>query len=208
MDHSNLNCFTEPFQFHMLMIIQVQLALHASAWFITLILEKPYRHIPISSRYRHFLAVQVRDTAVQFTVLPFSLDIAPRVLTKMMKPVAQVLSHLGVEILMYLYDWLVPSLDHLQCEVHCNLTLLLAHQSGLLINFTKSHLIPIQEGMGLSDSCSLIITRQLLKSIVKDALCPICLEQSQSSVGKPSKLIQLCGGKWFQWAVYVTLPRL
>lgn len=68
--------------------------------------------IPIALRYRTFLTVLVEDTVLQFTVLPFRLNIALRVFTKMEKPMSQALAHPGVKIVTYLDDWLVQSPNH------------------------------------------------------------------------------------------------
>lgn len=71
-------------------------------------------HIPIVPRFCLFLAVQLGRTIVHFTVFPFSLNIAPKISTKMTKLVAQAHSHLDVEIILYLDDWLIQALDCLK----------------------------------------------------------------------------------------------
>lgn len=47
-DLSCLNHFVDPYQFPMLMVAYVHLALHPSAWFATLNLESAYWHVPIA----------------------------------------------------------------------------------------------------------------------------------------------------------------
>lgn len=56
------------------------------------------------------LALQVNRDVLQCKALPFGLNIVP-----------QTLSQLGVEVLLYLDDWL--DLDHCLCEQHRVLTL-------------------------------------------------------------------------------------
>lgn len=74
----------------------------------------------------------------------FNLNIAPSVVTKVMKPISQVLSHLGIEIHQNLEDWLIQVSYRPQCEVHHDLTLSMACQRGFLINLAKSHLVLTQ----------------------------------------------------------------
>lgn len=87
MDLSCLNEFIEPFQFHMLIFCQVCLTLQLEACFATLDLERAYWHIPFSPRYWQRLAIQWGDCIFQFTFLPFGLNFALRVFTKMIKPI-------------------------------------------------------------------------------------------------------------------------
>lgn len=81
-DFSHPNCIIELFQFQIVIITQVHLPVRLGAWFFTLELENAYWHIPINQRYRHFLVVEVGDTVLQFTILPFSLNIMPQVMMK------------------------------------------------------------------------------------------------------------------------------
>lgn len=71
------------------------LALHPGAWFVTLDLQNACCHILIDLRYLYFLAVKVKDTDLHFMVLPFSFNIALKVFTKTMKPMANAPSNLG-----------------------------------------------------------------------------------------------------------------
>lgn len=140
------------------MTAKIHLALRLGAWFITHTLQNAYWHIPIDPRCKHFLAVQMEDTILQFTAVLFGLNIAPPVLTKIMKPMAHALSHLRIKILMYFDNWVIQAQDCLHCDIHQGPTLSLACKRGLLINLTKSHLDSenclVQDGTGLSDSYS------------------------------------------------------
>lgn len=80
---NHLNRFIDSYKFHTFMAAQAHLAFHLGAWFVTFDHKEAYWHIPIMPRYRCFLAIQVRETVLQFTVLPFGLNLAPWVFTKM-----------------------------------------------------------------------------------------------------------------------------
>lgn len=63
-------------------------------------------------------------------------------------------------------NWLVQASDRQQCKVHHYLTLTVVQKTGLLIKFSKSHLIPTQtinmaQQMGLTDNDSPSDSRQL-----------------------------------------------
>lgn len=57
------------------------------------------RHVPIHCWIEKFLEIQVDKHVLQFTVLPFSISIAPRVFTKLREVVASTLCHQGVKVL-------------------------------------------------------------------------------------------------------------
>lgn len=67
-------------------------------------LESTYWHVLIHPRFHKFLAVQVGHDTFQFKVLPFSLNIALRVFTKLTKVVVQRLAAMNVQVLAYLDD--------------------------------------------------------------------------------------------------------
>lgn len=85
----HMNCFVLTQRFRMLTVSLVQLALRRVSWFTAVDLESAYWQIPIHPRFCMFLAVQVGHDTFQFKVLTFSLNIAPRVLMKLMKVVVQ-----------------------------------------------------------------------------------------------------------------------
>lgn len=76
---------------------------------------------PICLRYCRLYVVQMGETVLQFTVLPFRLSTALCTFTKLTRPLAQALSTLGV-------------------EVHRDITLAHASQMGSLLSLTKFHL--------------------------------------------------------------------
>ena len=107
-------------------------------------LKDAYWHVPIHKRFRPYLAFSAGGVNYQFQVLPFGLNLAPRIFTKIMCPVHNILSDHGVEILMYLDDWLIFASSYEECERMVNTTLHIGQSMGLLFNLDKSHLTPTQ----------------------------------------------------------------
>lgn len=93
----------------MLTVSQVCLAMKAGLWFATLDLENTYWHIPIANRFHRYLAAQLEQQVLLFMVLPFGLNLASRVFTKMVCHVTHDHSRRGDRVLMYLDDWLVQA---------------------------------------------------------------------------------------------------
>jgi hypothetical protein len=83
--------------------------------------------------------------ARKFTGMPFRLDIAPRVFTKIMKLVVASLRSQGVLLIIYLDDILtiVSSVEIL--NLHKKLAIDLLEPLGFLINYKKSNLISFQQ---------------------------------------------------------------
>lgn len=61
-----------------------------------------------------------------------------------MNLLTQALSHWGMEVLIYLDDWLIEALYHLQIRAHRDLTLPFAWERGFLFIHAESHLTPTQ----------------------------------------------------------------
>ncbi|MEL7522376.1 MAG: reverse transcriptase domain-containing protein, partial [Cyanobacteria bacterium J06553_1] len=106
------------------------------------VLKDAYWHVPIHKRYRPFLAFSAGKRVYQFRVLPFGLNIAPRVFTRILRPVHNALAQAGVQMLMYLDDWLVFASSAEECNTMVETTLQIGRRMGLLFNLDKSHLLP------------------------------------------------------------------
>ena len=143
-DLSRLNRFIMCCHFRMLSVAQVRLALRPGAWMVSLDLESAYWHVPVHPRFRRYLAVRVDDLVLQSTVMPFGLNIAPRVFTKLTKVVASLLARHGVSSLMYLDDWLLQASSRERVLRDLEVTLRVCRAMGFRFNLPKSCLVPSQ----------------------------------------------------------------
>ena len=105
-------------------------------------MKDAYWHIPIAKTFRPFLAFSAGMRNYQFKVLPFGLNIAPRVFSKVLQPLHSILTNLGVQIVMYLDDWLIFAPTESQCRWMVDTTLRVGKDMGILFNKEKSHLSP------------------------------------------------------------------
>ena len=102
-----MNLHIPTFRFRMTTFSTVRETLRPH-WFLASIgLKDAYWHVPIHKASRPYLAFSAGFQEFQFRVLPLGLNIAPRVLTKTLRPVHARLASEGVNILMYPDDWLV-----------------------------------------------------------------------------------------------------
>ena len=152
LDVSRLNKHITPFKFKMTTVASVRLALRPGCYMASLDLKDAYWHVPIHRSYRPYLAFSAGGRVFQFRVMPFGLNIAPRVFTRILRPVHQALVREGVQVLMYLDDWLIYASSSEDCLRMVKRTLEVGRGMGLLFNLEKSHLLPTQslQWLGMS----------------------------------------------------------
>ena len=86
-------------------------------------LQDAYFHVPIHPSSRKYLRFAFENRVYQFQVLPFGLNTAPQVFTRLGHTVSANLHRQGVLVIPYLDDWLVH---------HPDRQVLLLHQAQLL----------------------------------------------------------------------------
>ena len=85
-----------------------------------------------------------KNQTFQFRTLPFGLNIAPRVLTRSLKPVAAFLRKIGVCLVIYLDDILVIGSQIEKTRRFTEMAMNLIESQGFIINKEKSILKPVQ----------------------------------------------------------------
>jgi len=87
-------------------------------YFTSIDLKDAYYAIPIHPSSRKYLKFQYRSELFQFTCLPFGLSCAPRIFTKVLKPVVKYFRKLGILLVIYLDDLLLISSSIAQANMH------------------------------------------------------------------------------------------
>ena len=77
--------------------------------------------------------------------MPFGLNVAPRVFTKLLKPFVAWLRGQGIRLIIYLDDILIMASSAELVKQHKQITIRLLESLGFLINYDKSMLIPTQK---------------------------------------------------------------
>lgn len=111
----------------------------------TLDLKDAYFQIPIHPLHRPLLRFCHAGKVWQLTALPFGLSTAPRAFTKVMKAVLSYAHLHGVRLHMYLDDWLVNPNNQSSSLSDTQWLLGVCRTLGLLVNESKSDLVPSQE---------------------------------------------------------------
>jgi hypothetical protein len=118
---------------------------HVGDWLASIDLTDAYLHIPIHMESRRFLRFTVQDIKFQFKVLPFGLNTAPCVFTKVLGQVVARLHLSSVYVNPYLDDWLLRNPGEATLATHVALTQRTLQSLGFLINHAKSQLKPVRE---------------------------------------------------------------
>jgi len=96
----------------------------------------------------------------EFACLPFGLASAPRVFTKIMKPVVVMLCKTGVRLIVYLDDILIMAESKQLENRHAQLVFSTLENLGFVVNYEKSVMIPspVMEFLGfLVDSTTMTL---------------------------------------------------
>ena len=144
-------------------------------WLTTIDLKDVYFLILVYPCHQKFLLFTWKERLYQFQCLPFGLSCAPRVFTKVIKPVVAFLRERGIKLIIYLDDLLIISSCPEILSVQINLIRDLFQILGLIINETKSQMTPTQEVVFLGfhlfiSKMTISLPQEKMKRIKQDAV--------------------------------------
>ena len=143
-DLSSLNKFLDAPRFRMETAASITHATVPGMWATSLDLKDAFFHIPIAPAYRKFLRFRIDDRGYQFRALPFGLTMSPYVFTKVLAPVGAFARTLGLDLHLYLDDWILLMSSEDTSRLATDWLLHLAQALGLIINVPKCDLTPAQ----------------------------------------------------------------
>jgi hypothetical protein len=114
-------------------------------WLVKIDLKDAYLTVPIWKNHQKYLRFLWKDNMLEFACLPFGLATAPRVFTKLMKPVVALLRQWGIRLIIYLDDILIMAESQDLVLHQAASTLNLLESLGFLVNYKKSQLVPSQQ---------------------------------------------------------------
>ena len=114
------------------------------AWGASLDLQDAYLHIPIRKNLHKFMAFS-HGHQLYFKVLPFGLNVAPMIFTKILKHPLSRLHQEGIPVLAYLDDWISWAPNKIILQINLRKILTTLRGLGFLINLKKSHLTPTSD---------------------------------------------------------------
>ena len=161
-------------------------------WMISIDLKDAYLSVSVAQHYRHLLRFMWEGQLFQFQCLPFGLSTAPRVFTKVMKPVMSLLRQHGIRVIIFIDDTLVMAQKQEDLLIMTREIITLLHLLGFSINWDKSALIPSQEIQFLgfvvnSVTMTMSLPEEKIKSIAR--ACQTILKQETVTVRELSRVL-------------------
>lgn len=114
-------------------------------WLTSVDLKDAYYSVPVYSTNREFLKFIWKNQCYQYTCFPNGLSSAPRVFTKLLKPVFSTLRKKSFESVTYIDDILLLGDSFEHCAKHVGSTSTLLDSLGFTIHPTKSVMVPVLE---------------------------------------------------------------
>jgi len=199
-DLKELNAFVRYQHFKMENLESVKFVIEKGDYMVKIDLQDAYFLISIIPEHREFLRFYWKGVLYEYLCVPFGLCSAPRVFTKLLRPVVAYLRERGIRLVIYLDDMLFfnQSVAGLLSDVQLAISLL--ERLGFIINYKKSNLDPSQV-MGylgtIIDSVSLSFSLPPEKVSHIIGLCNSLLVKSEHV--KMRDLAKVMGN--FAWAI-------
>ncbi|XP_066262382.1 uncharacterized protein [Euwallacea similis] len=111
----------------------------------TLDLREAYLLLPVCKAYRKYLRFSFRGDLYEYNAMPFGLNCAPLIFTKLMKSVLYFLRRNGFVSVLYLDDFFLFGDSYTECLKNTHHTIDTLHSLGFSINYSKSNFIPCQQ---------------------------------------------------------------
>lgn len=105
-------------------------------------LKDAYFLIPVHKKHRKYLRFIFEGKLYEFCCVPFGLNTAPFLFTKIIKPLIKHLRSKGFLSINYLDDFLLLGSTRQECLKNVITTISLLESLGFIINYDKSSLIP------------------------------------------------------------------
>jgi len=149
-------------------------------------IKDAYYTVPIATEHQKFLKFRWRDKLYQYTCLPNGLASAPRIFTKLLKPVFNILRQKGYLSSSYIDDCYLQGATYGECHDNVQETVMLLGDLGFPIHNEKSVLIPSQVLTFLGFVLNSVTTTVQLTDGRKQKLKNVCL----NLVNKETYIVQ------------------
>ena len=163
-------------------------------YMINIDLTDVYLSVPIHQESQKFLRFIWQNKAYQFKAMPFGLNVAPRVFTKLLKPVVAWLRGQGIRLIIYLDDILIMASSVELVKQHKQITIRLLESLGFLINYDKSMLIPTQKiqflGLLIDSTQMLFILPETKTTSIRKA-CQLLVNKQRPTIREVSRVLGL-----------------
>ena len=197
-DLKNLNEHIHAPHFSMFTTSSVLSSVEKGDYAFKIDLQDAYFHVPIHPSSRKYLRFAFENRVYQFRVLPFGLNTAPQVFTRLGHTVTAYLHRQGVSVIPYLDDWLVHHPDRQVLLRHQALLLDTLDLVGFILNQKKSELDLTQDLQFLGIHLRLDLGRALLPESKAGEIVACARHLSSLKVLNYSQVSHLMGS--LNWA--------
>ena len=140
-----INDFVAYHKFKMDTLESVIQLVNPGCFMASIDLKDAYYTISIAIEHRKYLRFLWRDKMFQFTCLPNGLASAPRIFTKLLKPIFAHLRLLGHIVVGYIDDTYIQGNNYQDCLENVQATSKILTDCGFVLHPTKSVLVPSQQ---------------------------------------------------------------
>ena len=144
-DLKNLNAHIHAPHFRLFSTNSVLSSVRKGDYAFKIDLQDAYFHVPIHPSSRKYLRFTFENKVYQFRVLPFSLNTAPQIFTRLGHTVTGYLHRLGISVIPYLDDWSIHHPDRQVLLQHQAQLLSTLDLVGFILNRKKSELDLVQD---------------------------------------------------------------
>lgn len=181
--------------FKMETLVTALLLINKNCFMASIDLKDAYYSVPINKEDRKFLRFNWNNKLFEYTCLPNGLACAPRIFTKLLKPVFSYLRSLGYISVYYLDDCLLIGNTELECSNNVRCTLEIFQRLGFTINYEKSCLTPSNSiiflGFLLNSSSMTIRLPSIKINKIKSACNNLIVNRSSVTIRELASLIGL-----------------
>ena len=182
-------------KFRMESLGHIHSLLKQGGFLIKIDLQDAYMSVPVAPKSRSLLVFIFDGKIYCFKVMPFGLNSAPRIFTKLFKPILRLLRSQGMLLIIYLDDILLiaPTAD--LCLAQGKFLMKLLQDLGFLVNMNKSVLTPTQRIIFLDfpiDSVNMTISLPEEKQLAIIQKANSLLGQNLVSIRNLCQFVGMC----------------
>ena len=182
-------------KFRMESLGNIRSLLKPGGFMIKIDLQDAYMSVPVAPKSRSLLVFIFDGKIYRFKVMPFGLNSAPRIFTKLFKPILRLLRSQGMLLIIYLDDILPIAQTADLCLAQDKFLMKLLQDLGFLVNINKSVLTPTQRIIFLGfliDSVNMTISLPEKKQLAIIQKANSLLGQNLVSIRNLCQFVGMC----------------
>ena len=192
----NMKRLNEVIEYHHFKMDTLETAvmlLRPNWWMASIDLKDAYYTVRVVPEDRKFLRFAVGDKLYQFKAMPMGLASAPRIFTKLVKPVLAVLRKKGIICMAYIDDLLLVGPTAESCSAAVSEGIKILTDLGFVVNYKKSQLSPLQRVRYLGFEVDSVQMKVFLPADKASRLVETCGKLLQQNSCKIQELAEFIG---------------